>query len=269
MTYMVTKQFVDFTGDRVITSVPECAEQISNLIDEWNITGEKSLWFRGQRDFVWGLSPSLYRSPKGSHHERELVRDFSIQAPRFLDNVPTSQLGWLSVMQHYGMPTRLLDWTESYLVALYFAVEDTISSVDAALWTMRPAYLNRETLGEHSVPTEADVRLAEYVLPDPSTRTRLVRAALPAAFRPLRNSARIVAQRGTFTIHGSVQKPLDVILDELHKGAAKGMQATKFRIPSDRKADIFKELRFAGISDATVFPEIAGICREVSRRYLT
>lgn len=238
------------------------------LVDEWNITGEKSLWFRGHSDFTWKLSPGLYRRPMGAHHERELVRDFAIHAPRFLDHTPSNGLAWLAVMQHYGMPTRLLDWTESYLIALWFAVEDACDDNDAALWAMRPAYLNRETLGEHTVPPESDLRMRRYVLADPATRIRTAEAVLPAAFRPVRASARIVAQRGTFTVHGADQRPLDVILEELHRTGAKGMQAAKLRIPAADKAGILTELRLAGITDATVFPEIAGISREISRRYL-
>ncbi|MBY8877380.1 FRG domain-containing protein [Streptomyces sp. PLK6-54] len=238
------------------------------LIDAWNITGEKSLWFRGHSDFTWGLTPGLHRWPKGAYHERELVRDFAIHSPRFLDHAPASGLGRLAVMQHYGMPTRLLDWTESYLVALWFAVEGPGHGGDAALWAMRPAYLNRETLGEHSIPPEGDSRLRDHVLPDPETRIRTVRASRPAAFRPVRTSARIVAQRGTFTVHGADQRPLDVILEELHGTATKGMQAAKLRIPADSRHEILTELRFAGITDSTVFPELSGISREIFRRYV-
>ena len=260
-----TKRYVDFSGSKEIHSLSEAFELISNLYSEWNITKDKSLWYRGQTDFVWSLTPGIYRRGFSSEFEREAIRDFKLHAPRFLKNTPSTELGWISLMQHYGLPTRLLDWSESYLTALFFAVQSY--GGDAALWVIRPAYLNKEALGEHSILIETDDRLDSYILPHPNTKTKIVLAEFPAAFRPEWNSIRIAAQKGAFTIHGNKKTPLeDVILD--YDKAGKNMQGIKIRIPEFAKETLMQELRIAGVTDLLLFPEMDGLCKEISRKYL-
>lgn len=261
----ITKRYVDFTGSQEIRSLSEAFDLVNTLYADWNITKDKSLWFRGQREFHWSLTPGIYRTGISSDFEREAIRDFKLHAPRFLKSPPLTELGWISLMQHYGLPTRLLDWTESYLTALFFAVQSIDG--DGALWIIRPAYLNREALGEHSLLIETDDRLNDYVLPHPKSKIREVKAEMPAAFRPEWNSIRIAAQKGAFTIHGKKKIPLEeVILD--YEKAGKNMQGMKVRIPESAKGPLLQELRVAGVTDLLLFPEIDGLCREIARKYL-
>jgi len=85
-------------------------------------------WFRGHRCSRWPLLPSAFRYKReagvGSDFfsEAELLDMFKRRAPRYLDHQPGTHWEWVSLMQHHGLPTRLLDWTESALVALHFAI---------------------------------------------------------------------------------------------------------------------------------------------------
>lgn len=263
---MKTIRYVDFSGKKKINSLSECVEIINSLNNEWNITKDKSLWYRGQACCSWKLIPSLYRYKDGHNFEREIVRDFKLHAIPYLKRIPNNEIEWLTIMQHYGLPTRLLDWTESYLIALFFAVSDD-KKEDAALWIIRPAYLNKKIITRHSIPIETDLILQKYVLPNPDKRIRTVEAEFPMAFRPSWNNPRITTQKGTFTIHGNQQRELESVLQSIYDDS-KYMQGLKFTIPGDRKQIIMKELNRAGISELTLFPEIDGLCKELKTKYL-
>ena len=66
------------------------------------------------------------------------------------------------MMQHYGAPTRLLDWTESPLLALYFALKQNYGYYDAAIWMLNPSALTKKRL---KVPTLLRRMLRELMLP--------------------------------------------------------------------------------------------------------
>src|SRR3546814_4279407 len=90
------------------------------------------VWYRGHSVSGCNLEPKLMRiadrSPE-THYLNKFKQDASI----ILNRYPKNEFEWLFLMQHYGVPTRLLDWTESPLTGLYFALERDIDK-DGALW---------------------------------------------------------------------------------------------------------------------------------------
>jgi hypothetical protein len=172
-------------------------------------------------------------------------------------------------MQHYGMPTRLLDWTESHLHALYFAVMNARSSVDACVWILDPWSLNQYTIEMQTIPSSSVKFLDDYVLPiDKIPLVRSVKGSLPVAIRPQQNTPRIVAQKGTFTIFGKDQKPLEVLASKI-KRYRDPIRLECLKVNGADKPKILKQLILAGITQSVLFPDLDGLSKEISFRYST
>jgi FRG domain-containing protein len=227
---------------------------------------DRFLWFRGLNRSNLELLPKLMRDGKEVEQiferERRLLTRFRQRSLAYWPaGYPQTDWEQLFAMQHYGMPTRLLDWTENLFVAAYFAmgapIDDTTSH--AVVWCIDPVAWNRQTpvLSEFGetvhVLTTADEESDSY---RPETTKR--RNKSPVTLFGTHNSQRIVAQRGTFVIWGNESKCLEQFAEEL-KG-----QLWKIIVHGDRK-ELAKSLNGLGFGETMVFPEMTSLAVELDR----
>jgi hypothetical protein len=156
-------------------------------------------------------------------------------------------------MQHHGLPTRLLDWTHNFGVALYFALKG--SDGDAAVWVLDPYELNAASTGRdlllHPTQLKADYRacfIDHTAAPDGNV----------VAIAPLRHHPRSISQQSAFTLHGDLSRPLE----ELHPSTV-----TKIVVPKEARHDAEVFLSLAGITEFTVFPDLDGLARLMRRKF--
>jgi hypothetical protein len=249
-----------------ISTLGEFVEAVSK-IKRNSVTGgsTKPIWFRGHSDIGWELKPSLYRGSHDPEYEREMIRDFKLNLHNFYEKVPEREIEILFIMQHYGCPTRLMDWTESSLVALFFAVYNTVDA-DACVWFLFPWSLNELFLDANltSVPEITHDKVKDYELNNykADVINRRIVGEYPVAIRPPRRTPRILAQRGVFTIHGC---KTDSFQDIMLKN--NGLKIDKIDIERDSKKSIMRDLMDSGITHSVLFPEIAGLASEVNYKF--
>ena len=229
---------------------------ISSLADLLSALGAISSsspsWYRGQANVGWQLLPTLAREPSRLQRESDLIARFKQNASQLLPSLPHNDWEWLTIMQHYRVPTRLLDWTESPLVALYFVVVPHIAS-DGALWVLEPARLNLASRispdYDSYIPNFDDTIAANY-LPS-SLRSEQITKLQPIAVIGPRNTPRMQAQLGTFTVMHRTAIPIEDVGD--------GQHIRKFRIPEAAKAKLRSELSLLAISKFQLFPELQSL----------
>lgn len=218
-------------------------------------------WYRGQIDHTWGLTPRLARNRGHLEGEVNMLKRFQQDAgPRVRDK-PSTTWEWICLAQHYGLPTRLLDWTENPLVALFFAVEAVQADdegTDGAFFELDPLDLNRRAF-EDAPPV---VMLDEDDFLDAYLPTAKAGPSMgPIAVIAGRAFDRIIAQVGTFT----VTHRLSDDLADVHEGAC----VTKTRIPVSAKPHIRAALNDLNINASTVFPDLANLADHLRGIYAT
>jgi hypothetical protein len=233
-------------------------ESVANLITELekHIDPKKPIWFRGQSSSKWGLQPSLARDPKTITAEAALMKRFKQNAMPHLSKRPASEWEWLFLMQHYRLPTRLLDWTESPLTALYFAVSGN-STGEAALWCLDPVALNAHANIRFGFSVEVPAFDHDSVLDSylPSRIASETTSELnPIAAIAQRNSPRISAQLGTFTITHRTHTKIEDIAGANH--------VWRYLVPAAKRKRILRELSHLRITQLALFPDLDSVAIE-------
>lgn len=218
--------------------------------------------FRGHANADWSLTPSLARRGEQALHawgwpelrllEENLYFEFITRAG---DLLPVDRSSWdvVFAMQHHGIPTRLLDWSETFSVALHFALTNAVG--DAAIWIMNPFWLNGEAIGRSQIMTASEITVDYEACFALGTTTFAPQAV---AIYPPRRNPRVLRQRGAFTLHGNMDKGLD----QLFPNAVR-----KVVLPKAAHDGARQFLELAGATEFSLFPDLDGLSRELVHRY--
>lgn len=231
-------------------------ESLVDVVRKVNTHFKGQIWWRGQGCYSWHLSPSIVRNEGGFEYEQNAISRFMQRAPsRYMNTPPKSDiLGWLFLMQHHRLPTRLLDWTESPLFGCYFAVEDeNTKGDDGALFALCPYELNRRQIGEYGVLSPDHEKAVLAVIKAFDRRANDVDYIV--GIMPSETHIRVMVQLSVFTIHGSGK-----ILDELPNT---DRFLIKFSIPHESKNDLKEQLKFLGVRESNLFPDLDHLANEI------
>jgi FRG domain len=122
-------------------AAPVVSEAWLDFLDFASVRADGTWLFRGHGDAAFDLIPAIGRQPSAAAYrladEKILLEDFVHEAKRYLEADGFTELEWLAVAQHHGLPTRLLDWSANPMVAAWFATEDESNSADAEIVALR------------------------------------------------------------------------------------------------------------------------------------
>ena len=173
-------------------------------------------------------------------------------------------------MQHYGIPTRLLDWTESPFIALYFALTSCDRTAkgkprdNAIFWMLNPAAWNKGALSDISYTGGILDPNREHVKAYGPEAGLEERKNLPVMIYGTHNSPRIVAQRGMFAVFG---KSIDPMETSFVKNEFEGETLQRVVLKKGIRDDVARSLFRKGISDSTIYPDLHGLSLELKRSF--
>lgn len=273
---------------------------LSNWSDFVALIDDYPSWvFRGQASANWELVSTLDRHTPTSYPkhfaEFNLTADFRRRAHTFLQpqEIPQKHGEWLALMQHYGAPTRLLDFTKSPFVAAYFALEDLPADrcEVGVIWAIEPGWCQAhlaatairtgEIFGYERHALMAALEQATKEAPDSFVQPEARRgygmmmlgsilakmldthahqhmAPCVGIFEPDRLSARLAAQQGLFLWPGDVSK---TVAENLRAMPDLDRGVRKITLPISERGRALDYLRLANISRTTLFPGLEGFAQ--------
>lgn len=244
--------------------------QINNWKDFTDVMIEKPYRryiYRGQKNSTWQLETTLRRALlsmgvkerywKG--REESIVQTFQKRAHIYLRHLPVinnkteNMLEWLSIMQHYGAPTRLLDWSYSPFVAAFFSLEELCEK--SCVWEIDYKILRKSNIEKAGKQYISKVFEKDYASV----------AVFP--YEPKLQNERLIAQQGLFLCTNDLDETIDDIIDD-HNLHEKILTKYIFLFELDEIKEALKSLKMMNIDNSKLFPGVEGLSKSLSLQLL-
>ncbi len=216
--------------------------------------------FRGQSDSSWQLETTLYRAFKDvallrkqntilseraarNNYESILIKHFKANAHLHLNNLPKDEdtLEWLAVMQHYGAPTRLLDFTYSPHIALFFSLSDATTDSSVFCFPKRALMVS-------PYKTDKEKTIFENSLLKEDSYLQL--------FEPVKTNKRLHKQQGLFVVPSNNYESVnEIVSNSDHEYSSEGLNLI---IPKDIQFEMIDHLKKINVTASMLFPGIEG-----------
>jgi hypothetical protein len=268
--------------ERQVKNLNEILTAVEEFSKKWNSSpfGTEELWFRGVKKKYYQLLPGIHRKPREKalpFDEVNIFERFKALATPYTPTRVMDDWEWYFLAQHHRLPTRLLDWTENILAAIYFAIAEEIESngpiamaesqksspttdeygdESPVIWVLDAGSLNSITLDSNDDAILCPgTPFTNGYLPDNIIK-QTEKNKLPFSLLPIRANSRIIAQQGMFTIHGYDKTPIEDLI-RIEKGD--NLKIGRIEIDRCQIYKIWSQVERMGINRLSLFPDLDSV----------
>lgn len=231
--------------------------------------------------FRWKQISTGHYSSEYAQLEHNILYDFISEACRFMPNISDDNIcEWLEVAQHFGVPTRLLDFTQNPLVALYFACSD-LQDINASVYIINETAYNKVFFGENALvlATKSQYYISKIITDEVIWQNYLSHddpqyIQYPWIYKPYYLEERMTTQSSIFMLWGAQRQELTYFMKPEYWMSNENNPNNKeigiiyyILIPGNKKAEILKQLNLFGINEKFIYPGLDGVGRFIKKKY--